>query len=74
MMLVTLKGTMMSRYRHVGLSADPLQRPRAVALARNERRFSSDALLDGIRSVAPRLGFVLLIAAALQMVLHLTGH
>lgn len=73
-MLVTLKGTMMSRYRHVGLSADPLQRPRAVAVARNERHFSSDALLDGIRSVAPRLGLVLLIAAALQMVLHLTGH
>ncbi|SCB16261.1 hypothetical protein GA0061100_102550 [Rhizobium hainanense] len=73
-MLVTLKGTMMSRYRHAGLSADPLQRPRAVAVARNERHFSSDALLDGIRSVAPRLGLVLLISAALQMVLHLTGH
>ncbi|WP_092715817.1 hypothetical protein [Rhizobium multihospitium] len=65
---------MMSRYRHVGLSADPLQRPRAVALARNERHFSSDALLDGIRSVAPRLGLVLLIAAALQVALYLTGH
>lgn len=73
-MLVTLKGIAMSRYRHVGHSADPLQRPLAVALTRNERHFSSDALLDGIRSVAPRLALVLLIAAALQMALHLTGH
>ncbi|MGN6778034.1 hypothetical protein [Rhizobium sp. IMFF44] len=64
----------MSRYRHVGLSADPLQRSRAAAFARNERPFSSDALLNGLRSVAPRLGLVLLVAAALQMALHLTGH
>ena len=72
--LVTLKGIMMSRNRHVGLSADPLQRPRATAFARNERHFSSDALLNGIRAVAPRLGLVLLIAAALQIALYLTGH
>lgn len=64
----------MSRYTHVGLAADPLQRPRAVALARNERHISSQTLLDGIRSVAPRLGLVLLIAASLQVVMHLTGH
>ncbi|MGV1794154.1 hypothetical protein GR212_08275 [Rhizobium lusitanum] len=65
---------MMSRYRHVGLSADPLQRPRAAGFATSERHISSDALLDGLRSVAPRLGLVLLIAGALQIALRLTGH
>ncbi|MFK0165290.1 hypothetical protein [Rhizobium sp. NPDC090279] len=65
---------MMSRYRHVGLSADPLQRPRTAALAKSEWSISSDALLHGLRSVAPRLGLVLLIAGTLQMVLRLTGH
>jgi len=99
---------MMSRDRHVGLSADPLQRHRAApierfsfvrnlrtalalffhaspdgkplrtfpgtALASGERPILSRALLDGLRSVAPRLGLVLLIAGALQMVLRLTGH
>ncbi|ASW06390.1 hypothetical protein CKA34_11155 [Rhizobium sp. 11515TR] len=65
---------MMSRHTHAGLSADPLQRSRAAAFARNERPFSSDSLLDGIRSVAPRLGLVILIAAVLQMALYLTGH
>ncbi len=64
----------MSRYTHAGLSADPLQRPRAVALARDERHFSSDALLHGLRSIAPRLGLVFLIAGVLQMLLHWAGH
>lgn len=64
----------MSRYTHAGLTADPLQRPRAVALARDERHFSSDALLNGIRSIAPRLGLVFLIASVLQMLLHWAGH
>lgn len=73
-MPVTLKGTTMSRHTHAGLSADPLQRPRMAALARSEWPISSDALLNGLRSVAPRLGLVLLIAGALQMALHLTGH
>ncbi|OCJ12153.1 hypothetical protein A6U86_03670 [Rhizobium sp. AC27/96] len=65
---------MMSRYTHAGLSADPLQRPRAVALAGDERHFSSDALLHGLRSIAPRLGLVFLIAGVLQMLLHWAGH
>lgn len=64
----------MSRYTHAGLTADPLQRSRAVALARDERHFSSDALLNGIRSIAPRLGLVFLIAGVLQMLLHWAGH
>jgi len=64
----------MSRYTHAGLSADPLQRHRAVALARTERHISSDALLDGLRSIAPRLGLVFLIAGVLQMLLHWAGH
>lgn len=64
----------MSRYTHAGLTADPLQRPRAVALARDERHFSSDALLRGLRSIAPRLALVFLIAGVLQMLLHWAGH
>lgn len=64
----------MSRYTHAGLTADPLQRPRAVALAKDARHFSSDALLEGLRSIAPRLGLVFLIAGVLQMLLHWAGH
>ncbi len=64
----------MSRYTHAGLAADPLQRPRAVALVRSERHFSSEALLHGLGAVAPRLGFVLLIAGTLQLAMHLAGH
>ncbi|RKD52324.1 hypothetical protein BJ928_11546 [Rhizobium sp. WW_1] len=64
----------MSRYRHAGLSADPLQRPRSVAIAKSEWSISSDAMLNGLWSVAPRLGLVLLIAGTLQMVLRMTGH
>lgn len=64
----------MSRHTHAGLSADPLQRPRTATLARSEWPISSDALLNGLRSVAPRLGLVLLIAGGLQIVLRLTGH
>ncbi|WP_037152095.1 hypothetical protein [Rhizobium freirei] len=65
---------MMSRYSHAGSSADPLQRPRAAAIARSERPFSSDVVLHGLRSIAPRLGLVLLIAGALQLAMHLAGH
>ena len=64
----------MSRYTHAGVHADPLQRPRAVALPRDERHFSSDALLHRLRSIAPRLGLVFLIAGVLQMLLHWAGH
>jgi hypothetical protein len=64
----------MSRFTHVGVPADPLQRHRAATLASGEWPISSRALLDGLRSVAPRLGLVLLIAGTLQMVLRLTGH
>lgn len=64
----------MSRNTHAGLSADPLQAPRAVAIARADRHISSDALFDGLRSIAPRLGLVFLVAGTLQMVLHWAGH
>ncbi|MFS8050422.1 hypothetical protein [Rhizobium sp. BR 314] len=64
---------MMSRHTHAGLSADPLQRPRAITFARGERHLSSDTLLHGLAAIAPRLGLVFLIAGALQLVLHLAG-
>ncbi|MGZ9720686.1 hypothetical protein [Rhizobium miluonense] len=65
---------MMSRFTHAGSSADPLQRPRAAALAKGERPISSDVVLHGIRSIAPRLGLVFLIAGALQLAMRLAGH
>ena len=64
----------MSRYTHAGSSADPLQRPRAGTLAGSERPISSDVVLHGLRSVAPRLGLVFLIAGALQLAMHLARH
>ncbi len=64
----------MSRYRLAGQSTDRLPRPHAAATARSERHISSDALLSGLRAIAPRLGLVFLIAGALQMTLRLTGH
>ncbi|WP_092573644.1 hypothetical protein [Rhizobium lusitanum] len=65
---------MMSRFMHAGVPADPLQRPRAATLAASGWRISSQALLDGLHAVAPRLGLVFLIAGVLQMLLHWAGH
>ncbi len=64
----------MSRFMHAGVPADPLQRPRAATLAASGWSLSSQALLDGLHAVAPRLGLVLLIAGVLQMLLHWAGH
>lgn len=64
----------MSRYMHFGVSADPLQRPRAAALARAKRPISSHALQDGLLAIAPRLALVVLAAGVIQVLMHLAGN
>ncbi|MDE1991902.1 MAG: hypothetical protein KGI75_05335 [Rhizobiaceae bacterium] len=64
---------MMSRSMQYGAPADPLQRSRAVNLARAEQRTPLHALQDGLVAIAPRLLFVFAIAGVLQMLMHWTG-
>ncbi|MBB3453500.1 hypothetical protein FHT86_001756 [Rhizobium sp. BK313] len=65
---------MMSRYMQFGAAADPLQRPRAAALARAKRPTSSNALKNGLLAIAPRLALVFLAAAVIQVLMHWAGN
>jgi hypothetical protein len=66
---------MMSRYMQYGAAADPLQRPRAAALAKAKRPPPSHApLQDGLRAIAPRLALVFFAAAAIQVLMHWAGN
>lgn len=58
----------MSRYMEYGTAADPLQRPRAAAVATHPAR--SHALQDGLLAIAPRLVLVLLAAGVVQVAMH----
>ncbi|MFS8113946.1 hypothetical protein QD460_19650 [Rhizobium jaguaris] len=65
---------MMSRYMQYGVAADPLQRPRAAALARAKRPISSHGLQNGLLAIAPRLALVILAAGVIQVLMHWAGN
>jgi hypothetical protein len=62
----------MPRHTDHYASADPLQRPSAIAIARHHPGHPH-SLLSGISAIMPRLAFVFIAASVIQLLMHWFG-